>query len=210
MSRTNSPLNAITTYSKFDVYEANIDKWESILRFAVGWGFAEVKALAIRHLERMEVPDIQRIILYTKYGVERSLLEPVLLALVKREEPLSIDEGVELGLNLPLKMAFGIMRAREMARSVEPKDKSHDQSRVAADVTVSNSDAIQLVHMVLATNDPLPPPDGLAASPPFDGEHFPILCLRFCVDTVDDDAQTDDRYSCPRRILGRTGSSAYH
>ena len=157
----------------------------------------------------MDVPDIQRIILYTRYDVERSLVEPALLALVKREEPLSIDEGVELGLNLPLRMAFGIVRAREMARSVESKDKSRAGSRLAADVTLSDSDTIKLVHMVLAGNDAPPPPDGSAAGTSIDGERFPLLRLRSCVDLVDNDsAQSDERYLCMPRIP--ESSSAYY
>lgn len=141
------------------VYEANIQKWVSILKLAVKWGFSQVTALAIEHLERKDIPDVQKIVLYTTYGVDKGLLAPALLALVKREDPLSFGEGRELGLET----ALGISRAREQARGKEKKDKGV-KFRASADISTSDDEIKQLVQNVLPAEEATSTTNGSASS----------------------------------------------
>lgn len=83
-----------------------------ILRLAHKWSFHEVKDLAVRELERLDSPDIDRIVAYHDYEVDRNLLISRYAALCHREQPLELEEGQRLGLETTLMIA----RAREFAR----------------------------------------------------------------------------------------------
>ena len=86
--------------------------WTSILKLAHQWQLREVKELAIRELEALSIPPLQKVVLYQKYEVNRDLLRPAFVALTIRDEPIEIDEGRELGLETALRLA----KAREKAR----------------------------------------------------------------------------------------------
>jgi hypothetical protein len=67
----------------------------------------------VRELEELPITDIERIVLYQKYDVDKNLLLPCYSALCAREAPLNLAEGMKLGLETALMIA----RARECARS---------------------------------------------------------------------------------------------
>lgn len=96
----------------------------SILELAHRWAFSEVKDLAVRQLEKINMPDVQRIVIYQKYEVDKALLVPRYAALCAREEPLGIREGLELGLETALMLA----RGRECARSPPRSDGARSPS----------------------------------------------------------------------------------
>jgi len=98
---------------KYSIYDASIDEWSSILKLAYTWDFIEVKELAIRGLESLGVPALQKVALYQTYDVDRNLLQAAYTALTVRDEPITIEEGRELGLETALQVA----RAREIARA---------------------------------------------------------------------------------------------
>lgn len=77
------------------------------------WIFPEVKKLAIRELEKLQMPDIERIHVYQEYDVDRRLLVERYAALCERQEPLTFEEGMKLGMATSLMIA----RARECVRS---------------------------------------------------------------------------------------------
>jgi hypothetical protein len=95
------------------LYDATVEEWTSILKLAHQWDFIEVKALAIRELENLRIPPLQKIVLYQKYAIDRNLLQPALTALTMRDEPITIEEGRELSLETALELA----KAREIARA---------------------------------------------------------------------------------------------
>jgi hypothetical protein len=72
-----------------------------------------VKALAIRELEKHQIPAIQKIVIYQKYAVDRRHLLSAFAALVMRDEPITIEEDRELGLETALRLAC----ARDTART---------------------------------------------------------------------------------------------
>lgn len=98
---------------KYSLYDANVDEWTSILKLSHQWDFVEVKTLALRELERLEIPPLQKIVMYHNYVVDRNLLQVAYTALTIRADPITIEEGRELGLETALQLA----RARELARS---------------------------------------------------------------------------------------------
>jgi hypothetical protein len=71
-----------------------------------------IKALAVRELEKIELSDISRIVLYQKYLIGHEVLIPRYVNLCMRDEPLTVHEASELGLETTMKIA----RARENAR----------------------------------------------------------------------------------------------
>lgn len=77
------------------------------------WEFIEVKELAIRGLESLQIPALQKITLYQSYEVDRNRLQAAYTALTVRDEPITIEEGRELTLETALQLA----RAREFARA---------------------------------------------------------------------------------------------
>ncbi|PFH46570.1 hypothetical protein AMATHDRAFT_199284, partial [Amanita thiersii Skay4041] len=97
---------------KFSIYHAPVEDWTIILKLAHRWKFPEVKELAVRELELLAEPDIDRICTYHECDVDRNLLIPRYAALCEREDPLTVPEGFRLGMETVLMIA----RARESAR----------------------------------------------------------------------------------------------
>ena len=100
-------------YRKYSIYDASIEEWTSILKLAHLWDFIEVKELAVRGLEGLQIPALQKIALYQTYGVDRNLLQAAFMALTVRDEPLEFEEAKELGLETFVQIAL----ARETART---------------------------------------------------------------------------------------------
>ncbi|KAH9067765.1 hypothetical protein EDB87DRAFT_37252 [Lactarius vividus] len=100
---------------KYSLYDADVDTWTSILKLAHRWEFIEVKALAVRRLERLKdaIAPLQKIVLYQMYDVDRNLLQTAYTALTVRDGHITINEGRELGLQTALLLA----QAREDARA---------------------------------------------------------------------------------------------
>ncbi|KII95605.1 hypothetical protein PLICRDRAFT_97198 [Plicaturopsis crispa FD-325 SS-3] len=102
---------------KYSLYSTTVEEWKSILRLAHEWSFAEVKNLVVRELEKMVIADIPKIVIYHSYDVERTYLLPNYAALCAREDPITLHEGRELGLETVLRVA----EARERLRRNGPR-----------------------------------------------------------------------------------------
>jgi hypothetical protein len=100
-------------FRKYSLYNATAEDWTVILDLAHRWAFPEVKGLAVRQLEKLELPDVDRISIYHKYEIDRSLLIPRYAALCERETPLTLREGLQLGMETTLMIAH----ARELSRA---------------------------------------------------------------------------------------------
>ncbi|KAJ3811355.1 hypothetical protein EV368DRAFT_73606 [Lentinula lateritia] len=105
---------------KYSLYKARVEDWVAIMELAHRWGFHEVMKLATREIEKLEMPDIDRIVAYHKFELDRSLLLHRYAALTAREDPLNLEEGMALGMDTTLK----IFRAREIARATPAADGS--------------------------------------------------------------------------------------
>ncbi|KAH8829562.1 hypothetical protein DL96DRAFT_1462199, partial [Flagelloscypha sp. PMI_526] len=105
---------------KYSLYHLSVQEWSTILIVASRWSFREAKAFAVRELEKLSMPDIDRVVLYHDHGVDRNLLLRSYSALADRQEPITLEEGMRLGLETSLMLA----KAREIARSGELKVSS--------------------------------------------------------------------------------------
>ena len=111
---------------KYSLYNTTHEDWTTILDLAHRWAFPEVKNLAVRELEKLELPDVDRVTVYHKYEVDKNLLVPRYAALCERESPLTLREGLQLGMETTLMIA----RAREYARA-NPTPSGARSPRVA-------------------------------------------------------------------------------
>jgi hypothetical protein len=77
------------------------------------WEFLEVNNLAIRELEKVELPVAKRIALYHKFAVNTTFLIPHYAILCSRNEPLDNVESEILGM----KSTVLVFQARERLRT---------------------------------------------------------------------------------------------
>jgi len=96
----------------YSLYDAPTSDWEIILDLAVRWEFREIKNLAVRELEKKEIPDSKRIKLYHANKVDRNILIPRYAALCEREAHLTLEEGQDIGMETVLMIAAGRGEAR--------------------------------------------------------------------------------------------------
>lgn len=120
---------------KYSLYDATLDDWEAIIELAHRWEFTEVKKLAIRELEKFEIPAVHKVAMYHYYNVDRTLLVPSYIALCERSEPLTHEEGEALGLETTI----NIFLAREHARGHQIPE-AEDGTRQSAPLTLSEED----------------------------------------------------------------------
>lgn len=125
---------------KYSLYDADVEEWTSILKLAHLWEFTGVKTLALRELEGLEIPPLKKIIMYHSYAVDRDLLQAAYIALTVRPEPITIEEGRELGLETALQIA----RARELARASGGKKSSSPINLAPTELDVLIRDLFQL------------------------------------------------------------------
>jgi len=137
---------------KYSIYTASIEKWSSILKLANKWDFTEVKELAVRELQNIQIPPIQKIAIYQTYSIDRNLLQPAFTALTTRDEPITIEEGRELTLETALQLA----KTRELARAPVLNGKKSGNPR--SPVNLAGLDLDTLIKDVFE----LPPPPALS------------------------------------------------
>ncbi|KAG1880133.1 hypothetical protein F4604DRAFT_519943 [Suillus subluteus] len=87
------------------------EHWLTILDLSTTWQFPEMKQLAIDELQKLEIEPIEKITMYDKYNIDKSLLLPSYKLLCKRASRMSAEEGERL--NMPT--ILGIHEAREHA-----------------------------------------------------------------------------------------------
>lgn len=121
-----------------------VEQWTSVLDLAHRWGFGQVKALVIRELQKLTMPDIERIAVYHRYDADRGLLLPCYKAVCERKQTLSLDEGLRLGTETVINIAL----IREYARSV----LSADGSRTPAPVNISADELYRMVKEIFGVH----------------------------------------------------------
>ncbi|KAF7373473.1 hypothetical protein MSAN_00557000 [Mycena sanguinolenta] len=75
-----------------------VSDWACILHLGHEWQFPEVIKLAVRELEKMPMPVVDRIALYQEHKVAEDLLIPHYAALCTRGCALDLDESERLGM----------------------------------------------------------------------------------------------------------------
>jgi hypothetical protein len=100
---------------QYSIYDAPLETWLSILNLAHRWNFCNIKDLAIRELEKLDIEPIDKIVAYHEYKINKTFLLPAYIAMCKREKPLSLAEGMSLGMETVLRIADARERARQQA-----------------------------------------------------------------------------------------------
>lgn len=131
------PTNT-SNFRKYSLYDATVEEWTSILKLAHNWDFLGVKELALRELEQLVIPPLQKIVIYHSYGIDRSLLQAAYTAFAVRDEPITIEEGKELGLETAIQLA----RAREFVRAPASGGKRIKDARSPVNVAGAELDAL--------------------------------------------------------------------
>ncbi|KAK0195864.1 armadillo-type protein [Armillaria mellea] len=98
---------------KPSIRDASTDVWVAILRTACRWSFPEIKALAIKELERRSITLVDPIVLHQGYKVDPSLSALLYAKFCSRDEPLTMEESVVLGIENTVR----IFQTRERLRS---------------------------------------------------------------------------------------------
>ncbi|KAJ7248891.1 hypothetical protein B0H12DRAFT_1123223 [Mycena haematopus] len=83
----------------YSLYDTTVSDWCCILHLGHEWQFTEVVKLAIRELEKMPMPIVDRIALYQKHKVSEDLLVPHYASLCTRGCALDLDESERLGMS---------------------------------------------------------------------------------------------------------------
>jgi hypothetical protein len=175
-------LTLLTSYSrKYSIYEATVAEWSSILKLAHQWDFDEVKSFALRELEEQEIPALQKIILYHTHDIDRNLLQEAYTALTVRDDPITIEEGYQLGLETALRLAH----AREIARAPVFNKKS-GTPRPSINLAGSELDALinRLFNLNLSLPDttnerpPTPQTPTGRGTPTGGGRHTPQIGIQ--------------------------------
>ena len=120
--------------STYSIYDASIEDLTAILKLAHKWGFNELKTFAVRELDKLEVPHVQKIHTYQEYEVKPDHLREAFTALAVRDDPITIEEGRQLGLDTALRLA----QAREVLRSFVNGRRSRSAVKVELDAVISN------------------------------------------------------------------------
>lgn len=107
-------------------------------------------------MEKLKISDIDRIVVYHRYDVDKTLLIPRYAALCMREETLTLPEGLSLGMATTLMIA----RARECARSKDSGSRSPTPADLDAE---SMHDLIKDIFGIASVAS-VPAPDAAAAS----------------------------------------------
>ena len=128
----------LNNYRKYSLYDATVEEWTSILKLAHTWDFIGVKDLALRELERLVIPPLRKIVIYHNYAIDRRLLLAAYTAFAVRDEPISIEEGQELGLETAIQLA----RAREFVRAPATGGKRIKDARSPVNVAAAELDAL--------------------------------------------------------------------
>ncbi|KAF8548457.1 hypothetical protein OG21DRAFT_1449080 [Imleria badia] len=103
------------------------DQWTTVLRLATLWGFDAVRQAAIDPLKEKMSP-VDRVVLGQTYNLDfESWSLPAMNEIVRRQNPISLEEGRHMGLDMALKLAsvreqlsFGLQRANQRTCEVVP------------------------------------------------------------------------------------------
>ncbi|KAH8103514.1 hypothetical protein BXZ70DRAFT_735785 [Cristinia sonorae] len=105
------------------------DEWTSILHLATRWDFTDIRSLAIRSIQSLNITPVDRIVLSREYDISGRWTLAGYTALCDRHEPLSYAEATRLGLETSIR----ISQLREQLRYKGPGGGGHQSlTRTAA------------------------------------------------------------------------------
>ncbi|KAG8217093.1 hypothetical protein J3R82DRAFT_5120 [Butyriboletus roseoflavus] len=79
-------------------------QWTSVLKLAIIWGFDTIRDAALRRLRKLSA--VERVRLGEDFDLDfESWLLPAMHEIVRRHEPLSVEDAQRMGLETTLKLA---------------------------------------------------------------------------------------------------------
>ena len=130
MTQTNIILPSFSCPFSDYTRSASIEQWSSILRLSHLWQFANVKRLAIKELDKLDIPAVDKAVMACAYDVEPSWQwrETAYAELGARDEPIRKEEGVRLGLDVVLKLVEVRERIRDRRNKsqIVPEKSSYE------------------------------------------------------------------------------------
>ena len=106
-------MSTLIIRSLHDIYEATSDEWVGILKIACEWDFAQVRNMAVRHIDLSGLSTIRRLYLYLLYRAEAPYVVPLYVSLCMRDKGPTDEETEVLGM----KTVLLIWRMREHLRA---------------------------------------------------------------------------------------------
>ncbi|KAF9239119.1 hypothetical protein BU15DRAFT_62136 [Melanogaster broomeanus] len=82
----------------------DVEQWTSVLKLSTLWDLSSQRQIAIDKLSELPVPPIDKIILANTYDVKPWLL-PAMHDLVRRQDPINMEDASRLGFETALKLA---------------------------------------------------------------------------------------------------------
>ncbi|PIL33811.1 hypothetical protein GSI_04436 [Ganoderma sinense ZZ0214-1] len=120
---------------RYGVHRARTtSEWTSILSLATRWDFTDIRTLAIREIQSLDISPIDKVVLAQEFDIGGHWLLGAYIALCERAEPLLISEGTRLGLETAMRVA----QLREQLRS-----SSRKSSRMGGYHTLTQSAAMR-------------------------------------------------------------------
>ncbi len=87
--------------------------WQSVIKLASQWEFDDIRAMALRELQKLDLTPAQKIALSHRYEIRPDWRMPALIFLCEQPDPPSFDDAQILGLQNVLLLS----KAREKLRS---------------------------------------------------------------------------------------------
>jgi hypothetical protein len=95
------PPRAIGKY-----HASTSEDWIIILDLATRWEFKDVRELAITQLDGMKFDAVDKLEVMKKYNIDSQWGYSAIVELCSRTNPLTIEEGGKLGIELSIYAAF--------------------------------------------------------------------------------------------------------
>ncbi len=113
----------------FGVHKAKtLEEWTSILDLATRWEFPDIRALAIRSLQSLDISPVDRIALSRDFDISGRWTLGAYTTLCERPEPLTFAEASKLGLESSIRIA----QLREQLRGSSRPGGYRSLTRAAA------------------------------------------------------------------------------
>lgn len=112
-------------------YSASLPEWISILQLATRWLFDDIRALAIAELSDFKIDPVQKVAIALQCDIPE-WLHSAYMVLCIRKNPLTLEEGRKLGVDVVTKLAY----AREIYRdnNTHRNYRDEDVSLLVTDV----------------------------------------------------------------------------
>jgi hypothetical protein len=125
----------------FGVYKAKtVEEWISILHLSTRWEFNDIRNLAIREIEHLDLTPVEKVVLSRQYDISSNWTLKAYTDLCERAKPINIHEARALGLETMVRISQLREKLHTPPRSASPlRRNSVPTRRVNAKSSPSSS-----------------------------------------------------------------------